>query len=327
VLFRSCKTMPTLFRQRHAVVEPSNLKFKNDGSLKPVVDSASSTRSHRTLAWLEIPEWQRDNEYILTGYRRVQNSWEGCRASVFGYLHNESINIHSHLWGAVIFAYFLATFQSMYISRYPSTSWVDTFVFAIFLLSAIFCLAFSAVFHMSTCHSKNMLSRCQALDYSGIAVLIVGSFYPCIYYGFFCEPHFQIIYLLSITLIGMATAYIVLNPEYAKSTHRGARTKVFIFLGLSSVFPVVHTLVSHGLNKVLVEMGFGWLLASGALYIAGALIYANRIPERWHSGRFDYFFASHQIFHVHVVLAALAHYACVVTAFNHWHSDSSSCEV
>jgi adiponectin receptor len=23
-----------------------------------------------TLSWHEIPEWQRDNEYILTGYRR-----------------------------------------------------------------------------------------------------------------------------------------------------------------------------------------------------------------------------------------------------------------
>ncbi|OJT07491.1 hypothetical protein TRAPUB_1676 [Trametes pubescens] len=24
----------------------------------------------KTLTWLELPEWQRDNEYILTGYRR-----------------------------------------------------------------------------------------------------------------------------------------------------------------------------------------------------------------------------------------------------------------
>jgi adiponectin receptor len=54
---------------------------------------------------------------------------------------------------------------------------------------------------------------------------------------------------------------------------------------------------------------------------------ANRIPERWRPGRFDYFFASHQIFHVHVVLAALAHYACILAAFDHRHSDSLSCKV
>lgn len=67
-------------------------------------------------------------------------------------------------------------------------------------------------------------------------------------------------------------AYIVLNPEYAKPTHRGARTQVFIGLGLSAVFPVSHLIVSHGIYKLMGEMGFGWLLASGGLYIGGALL-------------------------------------------------------
>ena len=59
----------------------------------------------RTLTWTEIPEWQRDNDYILTGYRQwvvvflftighlqhslfrilsTQNSWTGCVESLFG---------------------------------------------------------------------------------------------------------------------------------------------------------------------------------------------------------------------------------------------------
>ena len=49
---------------------------------------------------------------------------------------------------------------------------------------------------------------------------------------------------------------------------------------------------------------------------------ANRIPERLWPGKFDYFFASHQIFHVCVVLAALSHYVCVLTAFEHWHAQA-----
>jgi adiponectin receptor len=52
---------------------------------------------------------------------------------------------------------------------------------------------------------------------------------------------------------------------------------------------------------------------------------ANRIPEKLYPGKFDYFFASHQIFHVCVVLAALAHYVCILTALNYWHSDFQSC--
>lgn len=54
---------------------------------------------------------------------------------------------------------------------------------------------------------------------------------------------------------------------------------------------------------------------------------ANRIPERYAPGTFDYFFASHQIFHVHVLLAALAHHKCVVTAFTYWHSQNPLCMV
>lgn len=87
--------------------------------------------------------------------------------------------------------------------------------------------------------------------------------------------HFLITIAL-VTVIGTflfpGAAYIVLNPEYAKPTHRGARTKVFIGLGLSAVLPVSHCFVTHGFNKLFAEMGFGWLIASGGLYISGALI-------------------------------------------------------
>lgn len=33
-------------------------------------------------------------------------------------------------------------------------------------------------------------------------VLIMGSFFPCIYYGFFCEPTYQVIYLSGLTIMG-----------------------------------------------------------------------------------------------------------------------------
>ncbi|KAI0631080.1 HlyIII-domain-containing protein [Trametes polyzona] len=287
--------------------------------------AASGKPQSKTLTWLEIPEWQRDNEYILTGYRRATASWRACAASVFGYLHNETVNIHSHLGGAVLFAAFLVSFPTVYFSHYESTTWADMAVFMIFLCAAIFCLFSSAFYHTFSAHSEAVAGRCNALDYAGIVVLTVGSFFPCIYYGFFCDPHYQTFYLSGITLAGIGAAYIVLNPEYRKPTHRGARTKVFILLGLSGIIPTLHGLITHGFYTLCYEMGFGWLLASGAMYIVGALLYANRIPERLSPGTFDYFFASHQIFHFFVVGAALAHYAGVLTAFDHWHRRLAEC--
>lgn len=227
------------------------------------------------------------------------------------------VNIHSHLWGAVLFIYLLAKFNSQHRA---GTTWVDSAVFSVFLSSAVICLSASSFYHTVTCHSEKVRlahvffrfalseltslsewisSSCHALDYSGIVILTVGSFYPCLYYGFYCQAHLQIFYILSITLVGLGkwlwswssyngprswsclspwivwwtgAAYIVLNPEYAKPTHRGARTAVFISLGLCALVPVSHLLGTYGSRHLFSEMGFGWLLASGGLYIIGALL-------------------------------------------------------
>jgi len=281
------------------------------------MDGANRGRKSKTMGWDELEDWQKDNEYIIRGYRRLQYNWSGCFSSIFSYIHNETINIHTHLWGAVLFSYLLATFYPTYVQLHGITTWRDSAVIGIFLSSATFCLAASAFYHTSCCHSQKVASRCHPFDYSGIIVLIVGSFYPSIYYGFFCDFHVQAFYLATITIAGLGAASIVLNPEYAKPTHRGARTAVFISLGLGAVVPTTHLLLTHGFNKLVAEMGVNWLLTSGALYIVGALLYANRIPERLSPGRFDFLLASHQLFHICVVLAALAHYQGVLTCLRY----------
>ena len=64
----------------------------------------------------------------------------------------------------------------------------------------------------------------------------------------------------------------MLNPEYAKPTHRGARTTVFIALGLGAVVPLTHKFLTEGFDVLINEMGTLWLVLSGALYIGGALL-------------------------------------------------------
>jgi adiponectin receptor len=67
-------------------------------------------------------------------------------------------------------------------------------------------------------------------------------------------------------------SFIVLSPEYSKPSHRGARTAVFIGLGLCAIVPLCHMLLAHELNELMTEMGVNWLVGSGALYIGGALL-------------------------------------------------------
>ncbi|KAH9975846.1 hemolysin-III related-domain-containing protein [Lactifluus volemus] len=281
-----------------------------------------SVRKYRTISFAELPEWAKHNEYILTGYRGELNSWSKCFESVFGYLHNETVNIHTHLHAAIFFVLLLCTVDNH--ARYD-LSWADRFMFSGFLLSVIFCLSCSAIFHTSQSHSKQVTARCNAFDYSGIIVHILGAWYPTFYYGFYCESHYIIGYSLLLTFSALASAYTVLNPEYKKPAYRRARTTVFTALGLFGAMPVSHLMLSHGVHIVTRDMGFSWLLTASALNISGGVIYANRVPERLSPGRFDIFFSSHQILHIFVVLAALSQYACILVAFDYRHSLEGMC--
>ncbi|CAE6392393.1 unnamed protein product [Rhizoctonia solani] len=265
-----------------------------------------------------LPTWMQDNAFILSGYRRPQYSWSGCFRSVFGYLHNESVNIHTHFFGALGLLYILFNVGKTQ-AGYTTLTWHDPVGFSLALLAGVFCLGASALYHTSTCHSPNVARRCNALDYSGIIVLTVGSFYPCLHYGFYCDYHLQVLYAVGITVAGLIAAYVVLNPQYATPSYRWARTSVFILLGICAFVPVTHAYIIYGLERMQNEMGINWIALTGTLYISGALIYACRVPERWLPGTFDFFGSSHQIFHVCVVLAALSHYQAVLTGFEYWH--------
>ena len=51
----------------------------------------------------DVPEWQRDNEYILTGYRVNYKDHSDAIKSIVQ-CHNETFNVWSHLIGALSFA-------------------------------------------------------------------------------------------------------------------------------------------------------------------------------------------------------------------------------
>lgn len=160
-------------------------------SLLTASERAAATRrpSRRPflLSWSDIPSWQQDNHYLLTGYRQPTNSFVGCFQSLF-FLHNESVNIHSHLLGVFLF-FFIAI--SVFFVEYHHLVWADVVVLAIFFVSVLFCLGVSAVYHLISNHSPEVARLGNQLDYFGIVILIAGSFVPSIYYGFYCEAVLQ----------------------------------------------------------------------------------------------------------------------------------------
>jgi adiponectin receptor len=139
------------------------------------------------VLWDELPSWQQDNHYILSGYRPQTNSYTGSAKSL-GYIHNETVNIYSHLIGAI--AALVGGLTSFYLlqPRYQTATKEDVLVFGCYFGGAVACLGMSATYHTIQNHSPEVSSFGNKLDYLGIVFLIWGSFIPVLYYGFQAEP-------------------------------------------------------------------------------------------------------------------------------------------
>ncbi|KAJ3272736.1 Adiponectin receptor protein 1 [Terramyces sp. JEL0728] len=242
------------------------------------------------------PVWFGDTDYILHGYRRQTNSFRGCILSLT-YLHNETGNVYTHLIGLLtIFPLIYFTFFQWMTSE--STSIYDYLALTPFFIGSIACLGCSTVFHLFTCHSRHVSVGCNKADYVGIVFLQVGSFVPCLYYGFYCDSFYRTLYLAAISVCGAFTIYITLGHKYATPQYRWLRTGVFTLLGSLGVVPLFHHVWRYGVNMAFESFAVEYVLIMGASYLGGAFIYAYRIPERWIPYAFDIFGHSHQIWHL-----------------------------
>jgi len=58
---------------------------------------------------------------------------------------------------------------------------------------------------------------------------------------------------------------------------------MFVGMGVSAVFPVLDGLLTFGMEAMEKQIGLSWLVLQGALYIAGAALYAVSRIVRWHA--------------------------------------------
>jgi adiponectin receptor len=330
-------------------------------TLSSISRIGSSTLSLLSFDHLkEHHDYMADNEWIMTGYRPPSTFW-GTFGSLFS-IHNETMNVWSHLIGAL---YFLASFvlivfeilfgslssfgsnlslsilsnrstsssssisnnsnsSSIYNSTQEILPQAPAWPIAVFLASAAFCLLTSTTFHLFYPVNKSVFEMLVRLDYVGIAALISGSCYPLFVYGFWCEPFFMALYLIFISTLCLSCVILGMMDSFRTREWRFVRTACFMAAGLGNIFPLCHLIFTHPLAHEEVRCVIFALLAMGAQYVGGALIYANRIPERLSPGSFDNF-GSHVIWHFCVLGAAITHYYAVMTHWR-WRSNHLECK-
>ncbi|PWN27630.1 HlyIII-domain-containing protein [Jaminaea rosea] len=257
----------------------------------------------RLIHYADLPHLWRNNEHILSGYRFIPlENWGTLLRSTFQ-LHNETVNIHSHLFGVLIV---LPLFwPSKGLDEH--TTWADRLVQTIYLVAAMKCLVSSVVWHVfSGCSNAKWFERAACVDYSGVALLVAASVWTTIYNEFYCQPNLAMLYSCTTLVVGLIGAAVPWASWFNERSNKGLRIVVFLGMCFTSLLPFAHATYEHGLLKTLRFLSP--ILPSLACYIIGLVFYATNWPESRWPGKFDLFLHAHQIWHVSIVLAILFHY-------------------
>jgi len=266
-------------------------------------------RDWKACHFEKLPAFLRDNNYLHFGHRPELGNFAACFRSIFR-IHTETGNIWTHLIGFIAFVIVTIVFyvKPLCDNCHKDIEYNDKLIFLTFFIGAILCLACSTLFHTVSCHSKHISTIFSRLDYAGIALLIVGSTIPWLYYGFYCQFYTKLTYIIAISVLGSLTLLLLTLEKFDEPEYRTFRTLVFVGLGLVSALPIIHFLIMNGVSESIRQGSLVKLVTMGGLYLTGAFLYAARIPERWLPGKCDIWFQSHQLFHVLVVAAAFVHY-------------------
>lgn len=185
-------------------------------------------------------------------------------------------------------------------------AYVPSWPLVVHLFSGFFCLGFSAMYHLFQIQSEFVNNWMSRLDYGGICILIMGSSYPPIFYAFSCGPVLpgRNFFLFLITFTSITTFFMFMLPMMNDGKYRMIRAIWFSILGLSAGLPFIYIIwMREKYHRYYLPAIYimPWLIG-GLIYIGGAAIYGLRIPEKYKPMSFDIVGASHQIFHIAVIL-------------------------
>lgn len=164
----------------------------------------------------------------------------------------------------------------------------------VFGLSIIMLYGASALYHwIKTTPKKELLLR--KLDHISIYMLIAGTYTPVLYYGL--EDPWRLVMLVVVWSLAAIGAVLKI---WSVDLPRGVTAGFYLAFGWMAVIPFKQLLQSLPRQAVTL------LIAGGAAYTAGAVIYATKI--------FNFFpkrFGFHEIFHIFVGVGTVLHFLMI----------------
>jgi hypothetical protein len=126
-------------RQNKPLTDPSNPEDLKD------MKTDQEDLWYTLIKWHDLEHWRQDNLWIQGSYRKTANSYFRSCASIFQ-IHNETVNIWSHMIPAVLSFPLAYTLHSVLKSRYELASKSDIVAFGFFFAGSALCLGMSATY-------------------------------------------------------------------------------------------------------------------------------------------------------------------------------------
>ncbi|KAJ6228245.1 progestin and adipoq receptor family member 3 [Anaeramoeba flamelloides] len=238
--------------------------------------------------------------HIERGYR-VYFTIPLCFKSAITRWHNETINIGTHLFGGIFFLIML--FLMPFLNWYKQIKLFAKITLAIFTFCTVCCLLFSAIFHILKCHSISLRKKMFKLDINGIIIQEIGLCTFFIYYSLKESPTWRMIHLIIYISLG-----VILSISYwtipALFQNQNLRSIILSFFAIYGFIPLIQggfTLEADFRSDLYIKVAIMYMF-----YALGLFVFITKIPERYtKNGYFDYIGASHQIWHLLVLGAAL----------------------
>ena len=166
---------------------------------------------------------------------------------------------------------------------------------AVYGLSLIAMFSASAAYHMAKVKPK-ALETLRKLDHAAIFLLIAGTYTPfCLiaFTGFFRWGLLALIW--AIALVG------ILIKVFYVGAPRWLNAGMYVLMGWLCI------IAAPQMPSVLPVTVLTWLIMGGVVYTLGAVVYATKMLN-FAPGKFGF----HEVWHIFVLLGALAHFAAVM---------------
>ena len=237
--------------------------------------------------------------YIRRGYR-AQLGYTQCWISVFQW-HNETLNIWTHLCGALMFLWLGVNAPS-----YDADP-----IKPLFCFSLSFCFNCSWIYH-ALCCNDSYYHIALASDVTGIFGIIIACVGTAIMHITSFPPivAWQNFHVRSFLLVASVSWFVMVSGVLRHGSVRGITPCLCIFATFSYWLVCVGHLwfLSSAMATTAMSLWLPDYLAWGIAFLA----FLSCCPERLKAEVFDHVGNSHQIFHVLVVCCAYLHFYNVI---------------